>query len=98
MGWDPIPTYWMSFLFSEGRTERVKKMNKINRRKFLKMLGAGTGVMAAGVVIPGGGLTNGRAFQRREKKLKSPAVWGVSQGGTSHNPSYPIEGNNDPWT
>ena len=95
MGWDLIPTYWMSFLISEGRTEWLKKMNKINRRKFLKLLGTGTGVMAAGVFIPGGVLTSGRVFQASKNKLKFRAVGGLPQGAFPSYASYVIEGTID---
>src|SRR2546426_9820746 len=95
MGWDLIPTYWMSFLISEGRTECVKKMNKINRRKFLKLLGAGTGVMAAGVFIPGGVLTSGRVLQASKNKLKFRAIGGLPQGAFPSYASYVIEGTID---
>src|SRR5437870_11010408 len=95
MGWALILTYWMSFHFSEGRTEWVKKMNKINRRKFLKLLGAGTGVMAAGVFIPGGVLTSGRVLQASKNKLKFRAVGGLPQGAFPSYASYVIEGTFD---
>src|SRR5438034_4834711 len=85
----------MSFLFSEGRTELVCQMNKINRRKFLKMLGAGTGVMAAGVFIPGGILTSGRVLQASKNKLKFRAVGGLPQGAFPSYASYVIEGTID---
>src|SRR5207245_8900835 len=85
----------MSFLFSEGRTEWVKKMNEINRRKFLKLVGAGTGAMAAGVFIPGGVLTSGRVFQASKNKLKFRAVGGLPQGAFPSYASYVIEGTID---
>ena len=65
-------------------------MNKINRRKFLKMLGAGTGVMAAGVFIPGGILTSGRVLQASKNKLKFRAVGGLPQGAFPSYASYVI--------
>ena len=70
-------------------------MNKINRRKFLKMLGAGTGVMAAGVFIPGGILTSGRVLQASKNKLKFRAVGGLPQGAFPSYASYVIEGTID---
>src|SRR5207247_9944680 len=70
-------------------------MNKINRRKFLKMLGAGTGVMAAGVFLPGGILTSGRVLQASKNKLKFRAVGGLPQGAFPSYASYVIEGTID---
>src|SRR5712691_11412252 len=70
-------------------------MNKINRRKFLKMLGAGTGVMAAGVFLPGGVLTSGRVLQTSKNKLKFRAVGGLPQGAFPSYASYVIEGTID---
>ncbi len=70
-------------------------MNKINRRKFLKMLGAGTGVMAAGVFLPGGVLTSGRVLQTSKNKLKFRAVGGLPQGAFPSYASYVVEGTID---
>jgi len=85
----------MSFLISEDRTGCLQKMNKINRRKFLKLVGAGTGAMAAGVFIPGGVLTSGRVFQASKNKLKFRAVGGLPQGAFPSYASYVIEGTID---
>ena len=68
---------------------------EISRRKFLKMLGAGTGVMAAGVLIPGGVLTSGRVLQASKNKLKFRAVGGLPQGSFPSYASYVIEGTID---
>src|SRR5712691_11375761 len=70
-------------------------MTEISRRKFLKMLGAGTGVMAAGVLIPSGVLTSGRVFQASKNKLKFRAVGGLPQGVFPSYASYVIEGTID---
>jgi len=73
----------------------VIEMDKISRRKFLKMVGAGTGVMAAGVVIPGGILSSGRVWQASKDKLKFRAVGGLPQGALPSYASYVIEGTVD---
>src|SRR5713226_1350152 len=70
-------------------------MTEISRRKFLKMLSAGTGIMAAGVLIPGGVLTSGRVIQASKNKLKFRAVGGLPQGVFPSYASYVIEGTID---
>src|SRR5712691_1586012 len=73
----------------------MNKMTEISRRKFLKMLGAGTGFMAAGALIPGGVLTSGRVLQATKNKLKFRAVGGLPQGVLPSYASYVIEGTID---
>jgi hypothetical protein len=73
----------------------MSKMDKIDRRKFLKMIGAGTGVMAMGALIPGGVLTSGKVFQTSKDKLKFRAVGGLPQGTFPSWASYVIEGTID---
>src|SRR5436309_14864706 len=68
---------------------------EISRRKFLKMLGAGTGVMAAAILIPGGVLTSGRVLPASKNKLKFRAVGGLPQGSFPSYASYVIEGTID---
>src|SRR5713226_8575129 len=70
-------------------------MTEISRRKFLKMLGAGTGVMAIGALIPNGVLTSGRVLQASKNKLKFRAVGGLPQGSFPSYASYVIEGTID---
>ena len=70
-------------------------MDRISRRKFLKMIGAGTGVVAMGALIPSGVLTSGRVFQASKDKLKFRAVGGLPQGSFPSYASYVIEGTID---
>ena len=59
------------------------------------MLGAGTGVMAMGALIPSGVLTSGRVLQATKNKLKFRAVGGLPQGSFPSYASYVIEGTID---
>ena len=70
-------------------------MDKIGRRKFLSMIGAGTGVMSAGVLIPNGVFMSGRVLQASKDKLKFRAVGGLPQGTFPSYASYVIEGTID---
>src|SRR5712692_4780328 len=84
----------------EKKMEEMKTMSeagKVSRRKFLSIVGAGTGVMAAGLLIPSGvaAAASGRLLQASKDKLKFRAVGGLPQGTFPSYASYVIEGTVD---
>ena len=83
----------------EKKMEEMKTMSeagKVSRRKFLSIIGAGTGVMAAGLLIPSGvAAASGRLLQASKDKLKFRAVGGLPQGTFPSYASYVIEGTVD---
>ena len=78
----------------------MSETDNLSRRKFLSMIGAGTGAMAVGVLIPSGAFrASGRLLQagnnNNGSKLKFRAVGGLPQGGFPSYASYVIEGTID---
>jgi len=75
----------------------MSEAGKVSRRKFLSIIGAGTGVMAAGLLIPSGvaAAASGRLLQASKDKLKFRAVGGLPQGTFPSYASYVIEGTVD---
>src|SRR5712691_11640777 len=71
-------------------------MDKLSRRKFLAAVGAGTGMLAVGVLIPSSALTIGSAPRASKKgRLNFRAIGGLPQGPFPSYATYVIEGSID---